>query len=238
MRGRVPVWLCAAIAAAMLAKTPVKTSARMLAGVAIAQTVAEPRYAAAEPMPLDRADESYAIYSMLLTSGPIEWRDAPRRQWLVEDTTTATPLDSVCHPTGPGPAMDPHTAVTAPEERQAEWHELLEDFDRHCHDVIKLESADFHVALPLHVLDEAARNRYRSEQGGRRQTDAAKLPEFPDASGLHRFSEVYFNSHHTLALVEQGMWCGGLCGNWSWVVLERRDGAWHMLPWVHSFMIS
>jgi hypothetical protein len=34
----------------------------------------------------------------------------------------------------------------------------------------------------------------------------------PMPAGLHRFTEVFFNANHTLALVEEGMWCGSLCG--------------------------
>jgi hypothetical protein len=62
--------------------------------------------------------------------------------------------------------------------------------------------------------------------------------EFADGAGLHRFTEVFFNANHTLALVEEGMWCGTLCGNWTWVVLGRRKGRWEILPWVHTSAIS
>jgi hypothetical protein len=48
-------------------------------------------------MPEDRTQD-YAIYSHLLKSGPIEWRNVSRKQWLIEDTTDAIPLDLVCRP--------------------------------------------------------------------------------------------------------------------------------------------
>ena len=51
---------------------------------------------------------------------------------------------------------------------------------------------------------------------------------------MHSFTTVYFNRAHTLAMTEIGMYCGGLCGNWRWVVLERTNGQWHILPWVHT----
>jgi hypothetical protein len=60
----------------------------------------------------------------------------------------------------------------------------------------------------------------------------------PMPAGLHRFTEVFFNANHTLALVEEGMWCGSLFGNWTWVVLERRDGRWQMMPWVNATAVS
>lgn len=184
-------------------------------------------------MPRDRAEDSYAIYSQLLKSGPIEWRDASRKQWLIEDTTYAIPLDDACHPaSGPRPmAMNPHDVVKAPEDRQTEWNEVLADYDQHCHDVIQLDRENFRTDLPVRLLNSDDKQRFTKNPIG-------PPAEFADGAGLHGFSEVFFNATHTLALVEEGMWCGGLCGNWTWVVMERRVGGWVMLPWVHGMMFS
>jgi hypothetical protein len=62
--------------------------------------------------------------------------------------------------------------------------------------------------------------------------------EFKEAAGMHSFTAVNFNDAHTLAMTEIGMYCGGLCGNWRWVVLERKDGHWQVLPWVRMSMMS
>ncbi len=192
-----------------------------------------PRYAQTMTMPRDRAEDSYAIYSQLLKSGPIEWRDASRKQWLIEDTTYAIPLDDACHPaSGPRPmAMNPHDVVKAPEDRQTEWNEVLADYDQHCHDVIQLDRENFRTDLPVRLLNSDDKQRFTKNPIG-------PPAEFADGAGLHGFSEVFFNATHTLALVEEGMWCGGLCGNWTWVVMERRVGGWVMLPWVHGMMFS
>ncbi len=37
--------------------------------------------------------------------------------------------------------------------------------------------------------------------------------EFADGAGPHQFTEVFFNANHTLAVVDEGVWCGNLCGN-------------------------
>jgi hypothetical protein len=89
------------------------------------------------------------------------------------------------------------------------------------------------------LLDEEARKRYVSRVSGYmpQQNNIMQAPPTPDefkgAAGMHSFTTVYFNSAHTLAMTEIGMYCGGLCGNWRWVVLERTNGQWHILPWVH-----
>jgi hypothetical protein len=182
------------------------------------------------PMPGDRAEESYTIYSQLLKSGPIEWRDAKRTQWLVEDATNATPLELPCTPTSEAGAttMNPHEAVEAPVDRQAEWDEILADYDQHCHDVIELDPYSFKTELPVRLLNTEEKDRFM----GSMESQIQPPSEFANGAGLHRFTEVFFNANHTLALVEEGMWCGGSCGNWTWVALERKDDRWEMLPWV------
>jgi hypothetical protein len=192
-----------------------------------------PRFAQPMPMPGDRAEDSYAIYSQLLKRGPIEWRNASRKQWLIEETTNAIPLDDACHPAPEVNAMgmNPHDAVKAPEDRQVEWNEVLTDYDQHCHDVIQLNLASFKTELPVRLLNAEDKESFVKDPG-------RPPAEFADGAGLHRFTEVFFNANHTLALVEQGMWCGSLCGNWMWVVLERRKGRWEMTPWVHTFAVS
>jgi hypothetical protein len=189
-------------------------------------------------MAQDRADDSYVIYAQLLKSGPIEWRGARRKQWLLEATTNAMPLEVSCAPVAEhagmnrlaGP-MEPHTSVQAPPERKTEWDEVLDDYDRHCHDVVQLDASELKTEIPVRLLNDKETQAFRANP-------IHPPAEFADGAGLHRFTQVYFNAHHTLALVEQGMWCGGLCGNWRWVVLEKKDGEWKPLPWVHTSMIS
>jgi hypothetical protein len=204
-----------------------------LAARLLGQPSGAPHFAPLMPMPAERAEDSYAIYSQLLKSGPIEWRDVGRTQWLIEDTTNAIPLNVVCHPGSEANpmGMNPHNAVKASEDRQTEWNEVLADYDQHCHDVIQLDRESFRTELPVRLLNAQDKQSYM-------KNPASPPAEFADAAGRHRFTEVFFNANHTLALVEEGMWCGGLCGNWTWVVLERREGQWKMLPWVRSVMFS
>jgi hypothetical protein len=209
-----------------------------LAAPFLGQSGETANFAQPSPMPADRAKDSYAIYSQLLKSGPIEWRNVGRKQWLIEDTTKAMPLDVSCGPVADHPGMnrhtggmEPDTAVQAPADRQSEWNDVLADYDRHCHDVIQLDRQNFQTDLPVHLLNADDKRNFMKNP---RQPPA----EFAGGAGLHRFTEVYFNANHTLALVEQGMWCGGLCGNSTWVVLERKQEEWKMLPWVHTFMVS
>lgn len=205
----------------------------------------QPRYADPQPMPAERVEDSYSIYSQLLPGNQIEWGNVPRTQWLIEDATKAVAIDSPCTSgeTMVG-SMNPHQSVKAPEARRAEFAEVLSDFDAHCHDVFRLEASKFRLDLPIQMMNEDARGRY--VQGVVHYmpptNDIMRAPatpnEFKGAAGMHSFTAVYFNRVRTLAMTEIGMYCGGLCGMWRWVVLEKKNGQWQVLPWVHGYTIS
>jgi hypothetical protein len=193
------------------------------------------------PMPQDRIADSYAIYSQLLPGNQIEWGDAPRSQWLVEDTTTAVPPDKPCLS---GEMMNPHQATKPPQERQADFAEVLADYDDHCHARYQLDGSKFRLKLPVRLLDEDARQRYVSGVSVLMppRNDIMRAPPTPDkfkgAAGMHSFTAVYFNRAHTLAMTEIGMYCGSLCGNSTWVILEKKSGEWKILPWVVTATFS
>lgn len=207
-------------------------------GFAQQQTTTTPQL---KPMPQDLAADSYEIYSQLLPGNQVEWSNARRTQWLVEDTTKAAPPDSPC---ATGGMMNPHKAIQAPQPRQTEFDEVLADFDAHCHDRYPLDAAKLRVELPVRLLDEEARQRYVRGVSGYMppKNNIMQAPPTPDefkgAAGMHSFTAVYFNRAHTLAMTEIGMYCGGLCGNWRWVVLERINGQWQILPWVRLVTFS
>jgi hypothetical protein len=192
------------------------------------------------PMPQDRVADSYVIYSQLLPGNEIEWGNVQRSFWLLEDTTKGEATDRPCATSG---MMNPHKAIQAPEPRQAEFAEALADFDAHCHDRYLLNASQFHLKLPVQLPDEEARKRFVSHVAGYMppQNNIMQAPPTPDefkgAAGMHSFTAVYFNRSHTLAMTQIGMFCGGLCGNWSWVVLERKAGQWQTLPWVRMRMM-
>jgi hypothetical protein len=204
------------------------------------QTTAPPQ---SKPImtPQNRAADSYEIYSELLPGREIEWGDAPRSFWLIERTTKAEPLNSPCTAGG---MMNPHEAIRAPQSEQTSFSEVLADFDRTCHDRYQLDASQFHLKLPVRLLDEEGKKRYVSHVSGYMppKSNIMQAPptpeEFKGAAGLHSFTAVYFNSAHTLAMTEIGMYCGGLCGNWRWVVLERKNGQWEILPWTVMSAIS
>ena len=52
-------------------------------------------------------------------------------------------------------------------------------------------------------------------------------------------ADVYFSKNGRLALTAVSTWCGGLCGQHQWKVLEKLPtGAWQELPWITCFTIA
>jgi hypothetical protein len=203
-----------------------------------AQTAGTPDSLPVIPMPPDRADDSYQIYSLLMPVGELGDPGFPHALWLIGDTTHA--LIASGQPCTVDPAtrdsqlvMDPHVGVHPDAAHTQDFAEILDDFDRHCHDRIQLSEDAFHLTVPFHLLDDAEQREFMALP-----RNVAMPAKYQGAPGLSSFSEVYFNGHHTAALVYASAWCGGLCAQQFWAAFELKDGRWHRLDWKSSFIVS
>ena len=55
--------------------------------------------------------------------------------------------------------------------------------------------------------------------------------KYPGAGGFIDLSAVGFNADKSIAVVSKGNWCGELCGEGSYYVLQKKDGKWVPLDW-------
>lgn len=193
-------------------------------------------------MPTDRAAETYRIYSSLIPLGETGSSMWPHELWLVRETTiTAVPLDQPCwiNPEGGkngySSGMNPHTAVHPPADQLQDFAEILEDFDRRCHERIALSADGWDLHAPLRLLNEDEQREFQNSRGPEKTSTAEK---YKGAGALYAFSEIYFNDRHTVALVYATHWCGNLCGQGFWVALQLRDGRWKPLRWNSVSWIS
>lgn len=195
-------------------------------------------------MPADRAADSYRIYSSLIPLGETAGRDWPRALWLVRETTiTAVPPDQPCwiNPEGGrsdfSSDMNPHTAVHPPAGQLQDFAEILRDFDNRCHERIALSPEAWELNGQLRLLNEQEQKEFEATRFGKPGNEALTA-KYKGAPALYAFSEVYFNAHHTVALVYATHWCGGLCGQGFWVAFGLKDGKWNPLPWNSVSWIS
>ncbi len=190
------------------------------------------------PMPADRATDSYRIYSMLLPVGELGAQGWPKDLYLLQDTTTTmVPSDQPCSAPSSGGNLHPHSALHAPPDRRQDLRELLDDFDRHCHERIRLTSDGFHLSVPLLLLDEAQQKEFESTRFSAKP-DPKLAAKYKGAPGLSSFSQVYFNAHHTVAMVFAYGWCGAECGQGFWSVYELQTGQWNPLRWNSVMVMS
>ena len=199
-------------------------------------------------MPSDRAD-SYQFYSRLMPVGESANKGWPHDLYLVEDATRQmVPLDQPCNPTRAvgqriyTNATNPHDAVTPPESDRQDYNEIVSDFDSHCHERITLDRNAFNIAVPVRLLNHDEQNQFQRLRAGFPDKDPKIATElgakYRGAPGLYTFSEVYFNAHHTVALVYAGVWCGSLCGHWFWSAFRLKDGQWIPLRWASTISMS
>ncbi len=192
------------------------------------------------PIPLERRMESFAIYAKLLPNGETALPQWPHAMWLVQDATvTVVPDGQPCAP-APGPdvsPMNPHEYVHPTPDHGEDFKEILEDFDRHCHDRLMLQPDIWHLSVPVLLLTPEEQREAQETQFGTRG-DGDLGAKYKGASAIFGFSEVYFNKRHTVAMVFLVDWCGNLCGHESWLALALEDGRWKPLPWQMPFGIS
>lgn len=157
------------------------------------------------PVPVERASDTYAIYS-LLTPGSSADTISPRQihNWVVADTTVnITDMD---------PAVPPKGELKAPPENVRAFNEAVRDFDTRRYDRFRLDRDRSHAQLAYSLANEQEVNDLRRSGS----TD----------SGITFFSAVYFNSTQNAALVYVNDWCANLCSAGQWVYLEKQGGEW------------
>ena len=168
-------------------------------------------------IPLARAANSYAIYSLLMPGGDFSRLPASQnRRWAIADTTI--------NETDRNPAVPPQGQLKPPPENPTAFEEAVNDYQARKYERVRL-TRDFHLNHDYSLLnaDEIAELRTSRSAVGPSSASKAKYAGYP---GITFFSEVYFNSSQTAALVYMNDWCGSLCSSGQWIYLEKHGGNW------------
>lgn len=154
------------------------------------------------PMPDSRVADSYEIYSMLMP-GP-ELGSMQTDGWAIADTTVNTEDRN--------PAIPPNGQLKPPPDNAKAFEEAVGDFEANQHVRVHLTRAGFHLDHDFTLLTPDQVQAVQSQASGH--------------SGVTFFSEVYFNTKHTAALVYRSEWCAHLCGEGTWIYLEKQGDSW------------
>lgn len=169
------------------------------------------------PMSPERAADSYAIYSILMPGTPFDNLPPDQaKQWAIADTTVN--IDDM------HPAVPPDGQLQAPPDNTAAFHEALQDFQSRRYERVQL-TRRFNVDHDYDLLNAPKVAELRRAKGA---VDAGSdvIDQYSAYPGVTFFSQVYFNTRQTAALVYMNNWCANLCAAGQWVYLEKHAGQW------------
>ena len=170
---------------------------------------------------LEQVTDTYTIYSLLLTNPTTAGLDTNER-YLIAPTTVPGDPQILC--------------VVPPKGREAEFKEVLADYDKRKNTPFPLKPL-FQITKPYVILTDDEVKAFTTE----RLVGSKNKPRderFGGVTHLFRLGNVYFNPKRTLAMVQLSTWCGSLCGKWDWRVFEKVDGKWEERRWVRCGVVS
>jgi hypothetical protein len=164
---------------------------------------------------IDRRPDSYQIYSLVMPGQVFADMDAGQ-PWAIADTTVNE--DDV------NPKLAPEAFLQPPADNARGFREAVNDYNQRKKERMPL-TRRFKLPRPYTLLlpDDVA--RFKSSRISP-ISPSDQQSAFGQYLGVTFFSEVYFNTAQTAALVYILDWCGNLCSQSEWVYLEKQNGAW------------
>jgi hypothetical protein len=176
-----------------------------------------------KPLPKDRSDDSYAVYSAVLANPKLSHPNE-NRKYLIEDTTVAD---------GAGP----RNCLRVPENYSAQLEEILAEYERLKAERFRFER-NFEVDRPYDLITQAEATRVREFRMMPHLNGEQEPEKFRGAQDVITLGNVYFDRSRSVAIVRTGAWCGGLCGLWTWRALVKQSGSWVDQTWVACTSIA
>jgi hypothetical protein len=169
------------------------------------------------PMPAARAGDSYAIYALLIPGEPFKSLPPEQaKQWAIADTTVSI--------ADMNPAVPPDGELKAPPDNVKAFREALHDFQLRRNQRIQL-TRQFNLDRAYTLLTADQVNEFRNSRTSV-DADSAGQDKYAGYPGITFFSQVFFNSTQTAALVYMNNWCANLCAAGQWVYLEKHGSQW------------
>lgn len=168
-------------------------------------------------IPKDQAEDSYAIYSLLMPGRLFEHMSSETAsRWAIAQKTVT--FDEM------NPRIDPRGALKPPPGHEKAFHQAVEDFEL-SRDLSYTLQPRLHLDRRYDLLDPAQVRDLRHAKAGLDPGSRLRNRYAPYA-GVTFFSAVYFSKDQNAALVYMNDWCGVLCSQGQWVYLEKINGHW------------
>jgi hypothetical protein len=189
-------------------------------------------------MPADRADDSYAIFSLLIPA-----LQDTKKEYLISDTTAdptwdAYPQTPAVQTKPPAPVVQTFFAnldpMDVPDDRLAPFQEAVADYISRKGERVWLEPK-LSLRLPYRLMNAEELIEYSklsiphvSDPSHPWPPDRKLVKKYKGRGPLSRMSEVYFDREHTLGLVRAV--AGNSCKE-NWYSFEKRSGQWRAASW-------
>ncbi len=164
----------------------------------------------------DRLPDSYLIYAMLMPGQLFEDMGSGQNQaWAISGTTVnEEDMD---------PKLAPEATLQPPDDNPRGFKEAVNDYNQRKKERLVLTHR-LKLSQPYVLLTPSDVTQFKAS----RSVDSTSelQSKYGDYVGVTFFSEVYFNTAQTSALVYILDWCGNLCSQAEWIYLEKRDGVW------------
>jgi hypothetical protein len=170
----------------------------------------------AAPVASDRLPDSYLIYAMLMPGQLFEDMGSGQSQgWAIgKSTVNEDDMD---------PKLAPDATLQPPDDNPTGFREAVNDYHQRKKERLVL-TRRFNLSQPYVLLSPNDVVQFKASRSVNSNSELQS--KYGDYVGITFFSEVYFNTAQTAALVYILDWCGNLCSQADWIYLEKRDGVW------------
>lgn len=166
---------------------------------------------------VERANNTYAIYSMLLPGQPFDSMSPSQVQHLAIAATTVNLNDM-------NPQIMPDSELKPPPGNERAFQEAVADFRARRLERVQL-TRRLQLTRDYQLVNKADETELRQVLAG--PDPGSQLQDkWSGYAGITYFSEVYFNTAQTAALVYMSSFCANLCANSQWIYLEKQNGHW------------
>ena len=165
----------------------------------------------------EREQDTYAVYSVLMSRPPTSWGNDPNEMYAIAAETRVIRRGT----------FDLVSCIQLSAEYDARWKEILSEIDSGSDSPTTLQRS-LKIGKPYTFLagDELKRFEDSVRSRGIQAPVAGDTP-LKGAVDIFFLSNVYFDKTRTLALVQLTSVCGMLCGEVDSKVYEKgTNGAW------------
>jgi hypothetical protein len=186
--------------------------------VAIATTTAAGQIKPAAPTAsTDRLPDTYAIYSMIMPGQVFKDMDSGQNPAWAISATTVNEDDM-------DPKLAPEATLQPPTDNPRGFQEAVTDYNQRKKERMTLKRR-LQLSRPYVLLGPSNTAEFKASRTSLNATSDMQST-YGNYLGITFFSEVYFNTAQTAALVYILDWCGNLCSQAEWVYLEKQNGVW------------